>query len=446
MGVVEFFQRVFSADSSAGISHLPVLDGEYSFDVVGESHYGQSFRALSKVLHKKSGEEVLLELELRVNPSNRYSPSGKAVAVYCLNRQIGHLPEEAAPQFFDKLMERGGKARARGRIWFDDRSYDFSRCSASIKTDFPPRFLGETRELGYKLSHSYYLKYSKETQKKIDLGFEERVSQGPRSHPPIEELRRVFLSTVSISDRNLLDLALKRAGIGIDEIKTKRESAQLMIIGDGQMGESIYTSRAILNSIEILTVSEFFQLYPSLGPAPDVLESRERFLTWQSSSSHLHALNQNEPSQVLQVMTNGRLRLPGNFYSGEADIQRGMYSDDKSSRTSFREQQRKLLIESECLPHDSLLLSCTLGPSIDTSRYAIEFQGLVIGYSSEEAKGILDLVEIGEPILVQLNWISSEKVSFSMELVRAREIVSSFYNNLGQVLQVIEDAARKSGK
>ena len=68
--------------------------------VVGEMFYKKSFEALREELKTEGNTEHIVEVELRNDPDNEYSDSGKAVAVYIRNNKVGHVPEWLAPQSF----------------------------------------------------------------------------------------------------------------------------------------------------------------------------------------------------------------------------------------------------------------------------------------------------------------------------------------------------------
>ena len=87
---------------------------------MGEFFYKKSFAALREELKSEGNSEHILEAELRVDPDNEYSDSGKAVAVYIRNKQVGHVPEWLAPTVFDALEPDGGKVTLGARLWLDD--------------------------------------------------------------------------------------------------------------------------------------------------------------------------------------------------------------------------------------------------------------------------------------------------------------------------------------
>jgi len=87
--------------------------------VVGEMFYKKSFQALREELKTEGNTEHIVEVELRNDPDNEYSDSGKAVAVYIRHKKVGHVPEWLAPKVFDQLEPEGGTVTLGARLYLD---------------------------------------------------------------------------------------------------------------------------------------------------------------------------------------------------------------------------------------------------------------------------------------------------------------------------------------
>ena len=87
--------------------------------VVGETFYKKSFEALREELKTEGNSEHIVEVELRNDPDNQYSDSGKAVAVFIRNKKVGHVPEWLAPKVFDQLEPDGGTVTLGARLYLD---------------------------------------------------------------------------------------------------------------------------------------------------------------------------------------------------------------------------------------------------------------------------------------------------------------------------------------
>jgi len=87
--------------------------------VVGEMFYKKSFEALRDELKTQGNTEHIVEVELRNDPDNEYSDSGKAVAVFIRDKKVGHVPEWLAPKVFDQLEPEGGNLTLGARLYLD---------------------------------------------------------------------------------------------------------------------------------------------------------------------------------------------------------------------------------------------------------------------------------------------------------------------------------------
>ena len=95
------------------------LEALAEIKVVGEMFYKKSFEALREELKTQGNTEHIVEVELRNDPDNEFSDSGKAVAVYIRNKHVGHVPEWLAPKVFDQLEPEGGAVTLGARLYLD---------------------------------------------------------------------------------------------------------------------------------------------------------------------------------------------------------------------------------------------------------------------------------------------------------------------------------------
>jgi len=108
-----------SPSESAGAEDDEELEPLSEIKVVGEMFYKKSFEALREELKTQGNTEHIVEVELRNDPDNEYSDSGKAVAVYIRNKHVGHVPEWLAPKVFDQLEPGGGTVTLGARLYLD---------------------------------------------------------------------------------------------------------------------------------------------------------------------------------------------------------------------------------------------------------------------------------------------------------------------------------------
>jgi len=103
--------------------------------VVGEMFYKKSFEALREELKTQGNTEHIVEAELSNDPDNKYSDSGKAVAVYIRNKHVGHVPEWLAPKVFDQLESEGGTVTLGARLYLDHFDAKPQKNSVTIHLD-----------------------------------------------------------------------------------------------------------------------------------------------------------------------------------------------------------------------------------------------------------------------------------------------------------------------
>ncbi|MCF8522801.1 MAG: hypothetical protein K9G08_03430 [Pontimonas sp.] len=103
--------------------------------VVGETFYRKSFEALREQLKSEGGTEHIVEAELRNDPDNEYSDSGKAVAVFIRDKKVGHVPEWLAPKVFDKLEPEAGTVTLGARLYLDHPTAKPQKNSVTVKLD-----------------------------------------------------------------------------------------------------------------------------------------------------------------------------------------------------------------------------------------------------------------------------------------------------------------------
>lgn len=402
--------------SEASLSDLPRIREAGAFDVVGESYYGQSFTRIASALSLSRGQESDIEVVIAAEPNNRFSTSGKAVAVFVLGHQVGHIPEDYAPSFFDKLETRGGRAVAFGRIWIDDITQDLSRSSVQIYTAIPPQFEDEEIPHGYQISSTYYLKYAAETRKKIDAAFDLRLSTGVGLCPQFGDLKSVFLSLYDHEDRELIRALLGANGLADREIKAKGEGAQLMIIGDDALGESVHTSRALMYDIPILSVSELIATYPQLSPGKETLEARIRFRAWRDANTNKRGLVRLENEEILQSSQEGVYMIPGNCYSGSPSFRIGIFEEDGNHVLSADNGRRKTWEYLGLGQFDSAIFSCRKDTTASEFQFNLQFSGLPIAVTAAENFEYFSFVGDDDVVLVQVNSLGKSNFSVSFEL------------------------------
>ena len=128
-------QKASSPSEPAVAEKHEELEPLAEIKVVGEMFYKKSFQALREELKTPGNTEHIIEVELRNDPDNEYSDSGKAVAVFVRDTKVGHVPEWLAPKVFDQLEPEGGTVTLGARVYLDYSDARPQKNSVTISLD-----------------------------------------------------------------------------------------------------------------------------------------------------------------------------------------------------------------------------------------------------------------------------------------------------------------------
>lgn len=120
-------------DTSSPSARLGAVPEE--LEVVGEFYHPQAFANLRARFGTEGGSEHIVEAELRNDPENPYSDSGKAVAVYIYGEHVGHVPEVLAPGIFELVEAKGGTVNLGARVWLDHEDSKPGKSSVQVFID-----------------------------------------------------------------------------------------------------------------------------------------------------------------------------------------------------------------------------------------------------------------------------------------------------------------------
>lgn len=128
--------RVKSSDLKKSLKETENREGnnalEKGIEIVGESFYSSNFNHIRRQLSIDGGSEKVLGGELRNEPGNPHSLSGKAVQVFDEGKKVGYLPEKLAPGVFGLLEPDAGRMRVLLRVWFDHEENNPQRNSVRV--------------------------------------------------------------------------------------------------------------------------------------------------------------------------------------------------------------------------------------------------------------------------------------------------------------------------
>jgi len=113
-------------------------------EIVGESFYVDSFKAIRNKLGVRSDTEAKVEVELRLEPGNAHAREGKAVGVYVFGMKVGYVSEYTAFAAFNTIAIKGDSMSFEGRIYFGDLRENPQKNSVSITWEVQTKSAAET--------------------------------------------------------------------------------------------------------------------------------------------------------------------------------------------------------------------------------------------------------------------------------------------------------------
>lgn len=159
MGIFDFLKGNKSSEPRETLGELPRIGrsraaakniysgGHYEdVEIVGESHYKESFKRIRDHLGLKSQGETRLDVVLKNDPNNSNAIGGKAVAVFILGEKVGHVSSLTSTAVFDMLEREGGQRKLKGRIYFGDLRESIPKNSVSIDLRVQTKSAEETEK------------------------------------------------------------------------------------------------------------------------------------------------------------------------------------------------------------------------------------------------------------------------------------------------------------
>lgn len=408
------FHRVFGADK--GDSIKVVAQGELqdlaegaAFEVVGESFYTAEFRLIAKDLRAKAGDEVFVEVELRLEPNNKYSKSGKAVAVYALGLKVGHIPETSCAAVFDVIKPTGDAAICQGRIYFDDFSSSSPRHSVVIFIDFPPRFAGQpARSVAFG-------QLPLEKQDELHVKRQARIRGGGPTVPELKEGDLVCPENVRGFDLTVLEKILEPHGIRV----SKSSSAALYIVDKPETWNSrVGLERLLKMDLPSVFYGDFFEKYPHLAPSEKLAEAIEAARAWMEANPDAYEA---EKAIVNRVEREGRLLLRGHAVVSNRPIDGGVSqiaSYPARVMKNHRDPLKKLLVDSGARVYDKLILVGDLRKDPETNRMYVSVGGVDVCAMYASERGYFDLMAryLDNPFkdVLEISWVGDEEISVNL--------------------------------
>ena len=412
-----FFERFFGKSGvpqHAGDDSVGRLEEGDEYGAVGESFYASAFRAISKRLHAREGQEVFLDLELQLDPENPFSHSGKAVKVVALGEHVGHISENAAEAFFDKISERGDRAKCRGRIWFDSFTADNPRHSVSLFVGFPVRFEGEPDPLlGWRSSTYSALPESRKAVLDEEREVRKRGISPPL--PPLQKGDEVGVVNLFTLDEELLAKSLRTKGIELVHGITKSRTSLVVVNAPGDWDTYLGLDKALLWDKPHIYFQDFFEKYPDLRPPDDLLFAWEKGSKWLRENDGLE-LHENASKAIARAAREKPIVLQGLAISENFPYRFGLY--DCRVLSQHRKAIKTIMVDAGAAVWDRLVTDGHVDLVDEGKTAHVIVSGQVISslYADDRDwfRWAIDYHK-GNQILAEIWWLDDDRFAVSIQ-------------------------------
>jgi hypothetical protein len=384
-------------------------------DVAGESFYSSAFKQIAKRLDKRQGDEVIVDIELRLDPNNKYSKSGKAVGVHVLGLKVGHVPSADSSATFDTISQRGNAASCKGRVFFDDFGESSPRHSVVLFIDSPTRFEGEEKKPKRSASFS---RLDENEQSEIELKIEARKrGEGP----PLPELKRgnqVCPEGVKGFDLNILEKVLAAHTIHVRKIPNP--DLYVVLKPDTWDDSSAGLEKVIINDRPSVYYNDFFDKYPNLSPSPEMQEAIGAAREWLQSSPGDY---ESEIALVARARKEGHVLLRGHAILA-SDVRTAggavtrVASYEARVMKDHRANLKSLLVGAGARVYDKLLVVGDLSKDREKNRIYVSVANRQICAMYAEQREYFDIVDRRpqekQKDLVEIYWQAEDEIKVNV--------------------------------
>lgn len=396
-----FLSSLFGGESAP--TNLPALVPGGHFEVVGESFYSAQFARVARKLGAREGEERFITAELRLDPTNPHSKSGKAVAVYLLGGKVGHIPESECAEVYDAIIAKGMKASCEARVYFDSPLSPKPRHSVSLDLRRPVSSEGEALQS---------VAFAKMDDSKKDELNEKREARIRGEGPPPPELKAgdiVCPENLRGFELRILEKQLAKHDIEV----VKSTSAVLHVVDEpSTWNHRVGLERLLKKDIPSLFISEFFSIYPQLAPTGRMAEAVGQAREWLDKNPDPSAV---EKEIVQKAARQGSLVLKGHAVAEGLPVDGGISHFalyDGRVMKDHRENLKNLLTERGAEVYDKLLVVGDLRRDPEKSRIYISVGGKDICAMYVEQREYFDIItEAKKQDLVEIFWEEEDLVS-----------------------------------
>jgi NAD-dependent DNA ligase len=223
-------------------------------DIVGESFYKESFKALRNQLGAKVGDRMAVRVELRVETDNPYGVKGKAVAAFVNGMPVGHVSNSQVIEAFNALSAEGGNKTVSGSVYFADLRESVARNSVladyRVNKYVPPVPSAEAVA-------------KKAEQEKLNLAGLADLRKKGWSQFKVEAGNKICFTMFNEISIELEALARKN---GLEVINNVVKTLDLLVINQDFLEESSKALKAIQYGISVTNLETFLKVNPDFKP------------------------------------------------------------------------------------------------------------------------------------------------------------------------------------
>lgn len=244
-----FFSKLFGTGSSE--SRQPA-DGE-RVDIVGESFYKDSFKALRQRYGAKVGDRLLIPVQLMNETENPYGVGGKAVVALIDGYKVGHIANFQVLNAFELLESFGGSRTVSGSVFFADLRESVAK--NSVTAEFYVKHFVPTPE------DPEVVRKRDEIERQGDVG-KAKLLAGSWAEVTLSA-GDVVCFTGFDDNRTSLEEAAIRGGMLLGGVSKK---LKLLIVNEEWLENSAKTRDAIHRGIPVANLSSYLKANPNLKP------------------------------------------------------------------------------------------------------------------------------------------------------------------------------------
>lgn len=222
-------------------------------EIVGESFYKDSFKALRQKYGTKVGDRISVRVQLMNETDNPYGINGKAVVALVDGLKIGHVANHQVINAFEALSLSGGDKSVSGSVYFADLRESVAKNSVEAKF-FVKRYIAPSEDPEYIRKREELEKLGDEGKAKLKAGGWAKVQLSSGD---------VVCFTGFVEDRDALEAKAVKAGLILGGVSKK---LKLLIVNEEWLDDSAKTRDAIAKGVPVANLNSYLEANPTLKP------------------------------------------------------------------------------------------------------------------------------------------------------------------------------------